>query len=96
MVYDVGMALADMPAFAADVRGTIEAAYPAARLLFYGHAGDGNLHIVVNVGPDGAAQEEAVDALVYAAVARVGGSIAAEHGIGRSRAPHIGFTRSAE
>lgn len=94
MVYDVSMALGAMPDFVTDVRARIESAYPAARMLFYGHAGDGNLHIVVNVGEDGAAQEERVDALVFAAVREVGGSIAAEHGIGRSRAGFLSHTRS--
>jgi FAD/FMN-containing dehydrogenase len=96
MVYDVSMALSAMPGFVSDVRERIEAAHPGARMLFYGHAGDGNLHIVVHVGPDGAVLEPAVDALVYKAVRRVGGSIAAEHGIGRSRTGFLGHTRSAE
>jgi FAD/FMN-containing dehydrogenase len=94
MVYDVSMALGAMPSFVSDVRQRIESAYPCARTLFYGHAGDGNLHIIVNVGEDGAAQEEAVDLLVYESVRDVGGSIAAEHGIGQSRARFLGYTRS--
>jgi FAD/FMN-containing dehydrogenase len=94
MVYDVSMALGEMPGFVADARGRIEAAFPSARMLFYGHAGDGNLHIIVNVGPDGAAHEATIDSLVYEAVARVGGSIAAEHGIGRSRVAQLGHSRS--
>lgn len=96
MVYDVSMALADMPAFVDDVQAAVRDFHADARLLFYGHAGDGNLHIVINVGEGGAAQEEAVDTLVYDAVARVRGSIAAEHGIGRSRVRHLGLTRSPE
>ncbi|MCW1431710.1 FAD-binding oxidoreductase [Novosphingobium sp. JCM 18896] len=96
VVYDVSMALGAMPGFAAEVRARIEAAYPGARMLFYGHAGDGNLHIIVHVGPEGEALEPAVDALVYEAVRRVGGSIAAEHGIGRSRTGFLGHTRSPE
>jgi FAD/FMN-containing dehydrogenase len=96
MVYDVSMALGAMQGFAADVQARIEAVYPGAQMLFYGHAGDGNLHIIVHVGPDGAALEPAVDALVYEAVREVGGSIAAEHGIGRSRTGFLGHTRSPE
>ncbi|TGD70559.1 hypothetical protein E4634_20985, partial [Mangrovimicrobium sediminis] len=38
----------------------------------------------------------AIDECVYRAVREVGGSISAEHGIGVSRAPYIGWTRSAE
>ncbi|MFA7602444.1 MAG: FAD-binding oxidoreductase [Novosphingobium sp.] len=95
LVYDVSMALGDMPGFAADVRARIAAAFPQARMLFYGHAGDGNLHIIVNIGEDGPMYEDEIDRLVYEATGRVGGSIAAEHGIGRARAGHLGRTRSA-
>ena len=94
-VYDVSMALTDMPRFVADVRRNIAAAYPGARLLFYGHAGDGNLHLVAHVGKDGAAHTHDVDRIVYETVRTVDGSIAAEHGIGMSRLPFIGLTRSA-
>lgn len=96
MVYDVSMALADMPRFVDSARAKVESAFPDARMIFYGHAGDGNLHIIVNVGNDSAVHERQVDALVYEAVQAVGGSIAAEHGIGMSRAPFLGMTRSRE
>jgi FAD/FMN-containing dehydrogenase len=93
-VYDVSMALGEMPHFVTDVRRNIEAAYPGARLFFYGHAGDGNLHLVVHVGKDGARHERDVDRIVYETVQTVSGSIAAEHGVGMSRLPFIGLTRS--
>ncbi len=93
-VYDVSMALTAMPRFEAEVRHNVETAFPGARMIFYGHAGDGNLHIVIHVGKDGAAHECAVDRLVYQAVRAVGGSIAAEHGVGMSRIPFLGMTRS--
>lgn len=95
-VYDVAMALADMPAFEATVRRDVLAAFPEARMLFYGHAGDGNLHILIHVGPDGKAHEAAIDGLVFAAVRGVGGSIAGEHGIGLSRKAFLGMSRSPE
>jgi len=95
-VYDVSMALQLMPGFVDSVRSSVTAAFPGARLVFYGHAGDGNLHLIVHIGPDGAAHEAQVDALVYGAVWAVGGSIAAEHGIGTSRAPFLHLSRSPE
>ncbi|MEW9853875.1 FAD-binding oxidoreductase [Novosphingobium sp. M1R2S20] len=93
-VYDVSMRLSDMPAFTTDVRKQLEAVFPDARVLFYGHAGDGNLHAVVNVGPDGPAREQEIDTIVYEATSRVGGSIAAEHGIGQSRAMYLSLCKS--
>ena len=93
-VYDVGMALVDMPTFVEDVQRNMEAAYPGAKLIFYGHAGDGNLHLVVSVGKDRAGNDHDIDRIVYETVRTVRGSIAAEHGIGMSRLPFIGLTRS--
>ena len=94
-VFDVGMALADMPRFVEDVQRNIEAAFPGAGMFFYGHAGDGNLHLVVSVGKDRYGNGEDIDRIVYETVQTVGGSIAAEHGIGKSRLPFIGLSRSA-
>lgn len=94
LVYDVSMALADMERFVTAARSAVEHAFPGARMLFYGHAGDGNLHIIVHFGAETAAHEAAVDRLIFAAVRDVGGSIAAEHGIGVSRQPYLDFTRS--
>jgi FAD/FMN-containing dehydrogenase len=72
----------------------MEANYPGAKLIFYGHAGDGNLHLVVSLGKHRAGNENDVDRIVYQTVQSVRGSIAAEHGIGMSRLPFIGLTRS--
>jgi FAD/FMN-containing dehydrogenase len=93
-VYDVSMALIDMPDFVTRVERNMEANYPGAKLIFYGHAGDGNLHLVVSLGKHRAGNENDVDRIVYQTVQSVRGSIAAEHGIGMSRLPFIGLTRS--
>lgn len=94
-VYDVGMALAEMPDFVELVQRNVEAAYPGAVLVFYGHAGDGNLHLVVSVGKERTiGNEQHIDRIVYETVRSVHGSIAAEHGIGTSRLQFIGMSRS--
>lgn len=93
-VYDVSVGLAQMEQLAADVTASVKARFAGARMLFYGHAGDGNLHLVVHVGPDGARHADTVDRLVYEAAGALGGSIAAEHGVGMSRAPYLALSRS--
>ena len=65
------------------------AANPHLKLIF-GHAGDGNLHVnpLVNVRKSGWVEEiEAVLHDVAELVARLGGTLAGEHGDGRLRAP---------
>jgi FAD/FMN-containing dehydrogenase len=93
--YDVSMGLRDMPAFAEAARANLLRAFPDVRMLFYGHAGDGNLHAIVSIGSMDAGIQHAFDTAVFDAVRDVNGSIAAEHGIGVSRAPFLPWTRSA-
>ncbi len=92
--YDVSMGIGDMPVFAAQAKQNLAQAYPAAKILFYGHAGDGNLHAIVSTGQMNAGIQHGFDTAIFNAVRDVGGSIAAEHGIGVSRAPFLSWTRS--
>lgn len=94
--YDVSVAIADMPAFVEMARAAVAEHFPDAVTLFYGHAGDGNLHAVMSIGRLDQAIQHAFDDAVYGAVRRFGGSIAAEHGIGTTRAAYLHFTRSLE
>ncbi len=57
---------------------------------FFGHALDGNLHVQL-VG----AEDDVADRILEA-VAALGGSISAEHGIGRMKAAHLHLARSEE
>ncbi|PXA85479.1 FAD-binding oxidoreductase [Nostoc sp. 3335mG] len=94
VAYDVSMGLKDMPQFVAAARANMGGAYPGATIMFYGHAGDGNLHAIVSTGQMDAGIQKGFDTAIFDAVRDVGGSIAAEHGIGMSRAPFLRWTRS--
>jgi len=59
----------------------------------FGHLADGNIHVEI-AGP--AADDMAVDIAVMESISRFGGSISAEHGIGRAKASEIGLSRSHE
>ncbi len=64
---------------------------PGASVWLFGHVGDGNIHVnVTGVAPD----DERVDDAVFRAVAEVGGSISAEHGIGTAKRRWLGLNRS--
>ena len=91
--YDVSMGVGDMPAFVAAARASL-AAFPDLVALFYGHAGDGNLHAILSIGAMDADIQHAFDTAIYDAVRTVGGSIAAEHGIGTTRRAFLPWSRS--
>ncbi|UZG43121.1 FAD-binding oxidoreductase [Caldimonas thermodepolymerans] len=86
--HDISVPVSRIPAFVASTDAQIAQRFPGARLVNFGHLGDGNLHYNVQA-PEGVGaaaflreHEAAVNALVYDAVLAHGGSISAEHGIG--------------
>ncbi len=86
--HDISLPISAIPAFVASTDAALQQAFPGARLVNFGHLGDGNLHYNVQAPATGDAAaflrdcESAVNALVFDAVAAHGGSISAEHGIG--------------
>ena len=86
--HDIALPLAEVPAFIDEARASITAALPSVRINAFGHLGDGNLHY--NVFPnhgksrkDHENQREAVKQCVHDLVDALGGSVSAEHGLGR-------------
>jgi FAD/FMN-containing dehydrogenase len=88
---DVTLALGELARFVHQLPSVVEAAAPGARLIVWGHLGDGNLHINA-VGP--AADDDAVDDAVLHLVADHDGSISAEHGIGVAKLRWLPLTRT--
>jgi FAD/FMN-containing dehydrogenase len=88
---DVTLPAAELSAFVADVPAVARSASSGARVHLFGHLGDGNIHVnITGVAPE----DERVDDAVLRLVADHGGSISAEHGIGRAKAPWLHLSRS--
>jgi FAD/FMN-containing dehydrogenase len=86
--HDIAVPVSAIAPFVRETDALLMQAFPGARLVNFGHLGDGNLHYNVQ-GPVGQASgvflqenEERAHRLVYDQVQRFGGSISAEHGIG--------------
>ena len=91
--FDVGIPMAAMDGFVASVRAQLGPLFPQQRHLFFGHLGDGNLHVLS--GPyDTPGSLHRVEEVVYAAVAQAGGCISAEHGIGTVKKEFLHLSRS--
>jgi FAD/FMN-containing dehydrogenase len=88
---DVTLPVSSLADFEKEVRREVASVHPGARLILWGHAGDGNLHVNV-IGP--AADDEGVDDAVLHLVASMHGSISAEHGIGRAKTRWLHLSRS--
>ena len=77
-----------IPTFLRESGAALGAAFPGARLVVFGHLGDGNLHYNLSA-PEGITADNFVDnaeranRIVHDLVARHGGSFSAEHGVGQ-------------
>jgi FAD/FMN-containing dehydrogenase len=85
--HDISVPVAAVPAFIEEANAAVVKLVPGSRPVPFGHLGDGNIHYNVSqpIGADTAdfmAQWHDVNAVVFAIVLRMGGSISAEHGIG--------------
>ena len=96
--HDVSVAIADIPAFLEDVGRIVATAAPGARPVPFGHLGDGNIHY--NVSQPAGSDRDAflarwaeINFLVHGVVARYGGSISAEHGIGQLKRELLGAVK---
>ncbi len=98
---DVSVAISKVPEFMQDLDGILAKAYPNWEVIWFGHIGDGNLHINI-LRPDGLSKEKfveecrRVDLLIFEAVRAHGGSISAEHGVGLTKKSFLTYSRSPE
>lgn len=96
---DIAVTISKVPAFMADLDKILATAYPTWEVVWFGHIGDGNLHINI-LRPQGMTKEDfvkecrKVDVMVFDAVKKNHGSISAEHGVGLTKKSFLNYTRS--
>jgi FAD/FMN-containing dehydrogenase len=98
--HDISVPVSRIPAFVRQADAALARAFAGARLVNFGHLGDGNLHYNVQA-PEGCTavdflreHEHAVNAIVFDAVAAHGGSFSAEHGIGALKRDELAQRKS--
>ena len=90
---DVAVPLVALADVVAVLPRTVAEAAPGARLVLFGHVNEGNLHVNVLDAVD---RGDEVSNAVLRLVSSYGGSISAEHGVGRAKRPWLALSRSAE
>ena len=70
VIFDISLPVSAMEAYTRDLPAALEAAIGEHRLFIFGHLGDGNLHVIVQVAP---ADYERLRTKVEAVVGRSGG-----------------------
>ena len=93
--FDVSLNISQMDDFVVSCRKALKQHFPGTKAMFFGHVGDGNVHIVVELGDSkDAASTTDVYKIVYDLIHTVGGSISAEHGIGSLKRDYLCYSRS--
>ena len=99
--HDVSVPVSRVAEFIQQAGTAVRSAYPGIRIVAFGHIGDGNIHYNLSM-PDVAQNpgfieqhEHEVNRIVYQVVARLNGSISAEHGLGQLKREEITHYKSA-
>jgi FAD/FMN-containing dehydrogenase len=96
---DLSVRISAMPEFITEVDKLVAASYPEFEICWYGHIGDGNLHLNI-LKPDSLSAVQfferchAISPSIFEQVQVRDGSISAEHGVGLLKRDFLAFTRS--
>lgn len=97
---DISVTVSQVPAFLKDIDAIVEANYPDFEVVWFGHIGDGNLHLNI-LKPENLSKDEffakcaVVNKWVFETVQKYNGSISAEHGVGMTKRDYLHYSRSA-
>jgi FAD/FMN-containing dehydrogenase len=98
--HDIGVPISRMAAFVESTAELVIQAVPGARLVVFGHLGDGNLHYNIQAPAGSNAQQflrqhQAVcNRIVHDAAVASGGTFSAEHGVGQLKMDDLQRYRS--
>ena len=96
---DISSTVSKVPQLLSAVNAVVHENYPDWDVVWYGHIGDGNLHLNI-LKPDNLRIEDfkarcnEVSTDIFEAIKKLGGSVSAEHGVGTLKAPYLNYTKS--
>jgi len=98
---DISVTISKVPEFLRETDAVFKRNYPDFEVVWFGHIGDGNMHINI-LKPADLSKEKFVercrnvDQKLFEVIARMGGSVSAEHGVGLVKKPFLSYTRTTE
>lgn len=98
---DVSVLITHVPAFIHDIESIVSTEYPDFEICWFGHIGDGNLHLNI-LKPETMSKDDffakcqTVNKHVFETVKKYRGSVSAEHGVGMTKKPYLHYTRPEE
>lgn len=97
---DISVKISHVSDLIGEVDSVVQKAYPEFEIVWYGHIGDGNMHLNI-LKPDAWTKEaffdecKRVSQFVFEIVEKYQGSISAEHGLGLLKKDYLHFSRNA-
>lgn len=98
---DISVTVSRVPVLIQEIDDLVQAVYPEFEILWYGHIGDGNMHLNI-LKPESWLKEDffeeckRVSQWVFEVIQKHQGSISAEHGLGLLKKDFLHYTRSEE
>lgn len=97
---DISVRISRVPSFLEKMQGILDKEYPGFEVCWFGHIGDGNLHINILKpqtmdSSDFIKKCHEVDRLLFDMIEHFEGSVSAEHGVGITKKPYLHHTRSS-
>lgn len=96
---DISVRISKVPEFLTRMSTILDKEYPDFEACWFGHIGDGNLHINI-LKPEKLSSADfvkscqKVDEKMFSMIESLGGSVSAEHGVGLTKKPFLHHTRS--
>ena len=96
---DVSVLISHVPTFIEEIDDIVSSNYPDFEVCWFGHIGDGNLHLNI-LKPESMSKDDffaecqVVNKYVFETVQKYGGSVSAEHGVGMTKKPYLSYSRS--
>lgn len=91
--FDVSLRRADAGDYVSALDQAL-AVVPGTEAVAFGHLGDNNLHVCVQMHDKSAERVQAVERAVYETLQPYAGAISAEHGIGLEKRAYLGLSRT--
>nr|BFE92360.1 hypothetical protein GCM10020185_28960 [Pseudomonas brassicacearum subsp. brassicacearum] len=96
---DISVTVSKVPGFLREIDAIVGEHYPDFEIVWFGHIGDGNLHLNI-LKPENLSKDEffakcaTVNKWVFETVEKYNGSISAEHGVGMTKRDYLTYSRS--
>ena len=98
---DISVRIGEIPGFLEDVESIVTQHYPDLEVVWFGHIGDGNLHLNILRPADVSIEDfyqrcHSISPELFSLIQRRDGSISAEHGVGLLKRDFLNYSRTSE